>query len=151
VGKKTGVLVTGKPASTVLPPPFSQVPGVGSGHQVHHKFVVCGFNGGDPVVYCGSSNLALKGEQVNGDNLLAIRDEDVATVFAIEALALVDHFNFLDRAAAGPTAKKKATPSADKQQAALSAGWFLSTNDAWAKKYFERSDLHFVDRELFAG
>jgi len=151
VGKKTGVLVTGKPASTVLPPPFSQVPGVGSGHQVHHKFVVCGFNGGDPVVYCGSSNLALKGEQVNGDNLLAIRDEDVATVFAIEALALVDHFNFLDRAAAGPTAKKKATPSADKQLAALSAGWFLSTNDAWAKKYFERSDLHFVDRELFAG
>src|SRR5262249_17040581 len=54
LGKKTGVLVTGKPANTVLPPPFSQVPGVGSGHQVHHKFVVCGFNGSDPVVYCGS-------------------------------------------------------------------------------------------------
>jgi hypothetical protein len=88
---------------------------------------------------------------VNGDNLLAIRDEDVATAFAIEALALVDHFNFLDRAAAGPKAKKKTKPSADKQQAALSAGWFLSTNDAWAKKYFDRSDLHFVDRELFAG
>ena len=151
LGKKTGVLVTGRPGSTVLPPPFDQVPGVGSGHQVHHKFVVCGFNGSDPVVYCGSSNLALKGEQVNGDNLLAIRDEDVATAFAIEALALVDHFNFLDRAAAGPKAKKKTKPSADKQQAALSAGWFLSTNDAWAKKYFDRSDLHFVDRELFAG
>jgi len=151
LGKKTGVLVTGRPGSTVLPPPFDQVPGVGSGHQVHHKFVVCGFNGGDPVVYCGSSNLALKGEQVNGDNLLAIRDEDVATAFAIEALALVDHFNFLDRAVAGPKAKKKTKPSADKQQAALSAGWFLSTNDAWAKKYFDRSDLHFVDRELFAG
>jgi hypothetical protein len=52
--KKTGVLVTGKPASTVLPPPFNQVPGVGAGHQVHHKFVVCGFNGPDAVVYCGS-------------------------------------------------------------------------------------------------
>jgi phosphatidylserine/phosphatidylglycerophosphate/cardiolipin synthase-like enzyme len=151
LGKKTGVLVTGRPGSTVLPPPFDQVPGVGSGHQVHHKFVVCGFNGSDPVVYCGSSNLALKGEQVNGDNLLAIRDEDVATAFAIEALALVDHFNFLDRAAAGPKAKKKTKPSADKQQAALSAGWFLSTSDAWVKKYFDRSDLHFVDRELFAG
>jgi len=47
---------------------------------------------------------------VNGDNLLAIRDEDVATAFAIEALALVDHFNFLDRAAAGPKAKKKTKP-----------------------------------------
>jgi hypothetical protein len=88
---------------------------------------------------------------VNGDNLLAIRDEDVATAFAIEALALVDHFNFLDRAAAGPKAKQRTKPSADKQQAALSAGWFLSTSDAWAKKYFDRSDLHFVDRELFAG
>lgn len=87
VGSRTGVLVTGKPAKTVLPPPFKQVPGVGLGHQVHHKFVVCGFRGADPVVYCGSSNLALKGEQVNGDNLLAIRDEDVVTAFAIEALA----------------------------------------------------------------
>src|SRR5581483_11488663 len=43
-GRKTGVLVTGKPARTQMPPPFSQVPSVGSGHQIHHKFVVCGFN-----------------------------------------------------------------------------------------------------------
>jgi hypothetical protein len=41
--RKTGLLVSGKPASTVLPPPFDRVPGVGLGHQVHHKFVVCGF------------------------------------------------------------------------------------------------------------
>ena len=104
--------MTGKPASTVLPPPFDQVPGVGLGHQVHHKFVVCGFNGPDPVVYCGSSNLALKGEQVNGDNLLAISDGDVATVFAIEALLLVDHFNFLDIASSMlPSAlSRKAAP-----------------------------------------
>ena len=47
------------------------------GHQIHHKFVVCGFNGLDPVVYCGSSNLALGGEQANGDNLLEIHDADV--------------------------------------------------------------------------
>ena len=71
-------------------------------------------------------------------------------MFTIEALALVDHFNFLDRAAAGPKAKMTKKPSADKQHAAVSAGWFLSTSDAWAKKYFDRSDLHFVDRELFA-
>jgi hypothetical protein len=151
IGKKTGVLVTGKPVNTQLPAPFSQVPGVGSGHQVHHKFVVCGFNGDDPIVYCGSSNLALKGEQVNGDNLLAIRDEDVATVFAIEALALVDHFNFLDRTATGPKAKRTMKPEADMQQAAVSAGWFLSTSDEWVRKFFDRTDLHFVDRELFAG
>src|SRR5277367_2143896 len=147
-GKTTGVLVTGKPINTQLPPPFDQVRNIGGvGHQVHHKFVVCGFNGSDPVVYCGSSNLALGGEQANGDNLLAIHDGDVATAFALEAIALVDHFNFLDHVANGPKAKKTKTPKpmAAKQQAAASAGWFLSTTDKWAKPYFDSKDLHSVD------
>jgi PLD-like domain len=152
-GTKQGVLVTGKPASTKLPPPFNQVPGVGIGHQVHHKFVVCGFNSADAVVYCGSSNLALMGEGVNGDNLLAIHDEDVATVFAIEALALVDHFDFLDRSSKAPQAKKtsrKKAPPAAKVQAAVEAGMFLSTDDGWTKPYFDPADLRSVDRRLFA-
>jgi hypothetical protein len=153
LGSEEGVLVTGKPVGTVLPPPFSQVPTVselGAGHQVHHKFVVCGFNSPDAVVYCGSSNLALKGEEVNGDNLLAIRDQDVAAAFAIEALALVDHFDFLDRMA--PKTAVKTTPApALKSQAAVSAGWFLGTTDAWAHKYFDPQDLHSLDRQLFAG
>ena len=146
-GRKTGVLVTGKPGRTQLPPPFDQIRQVG-GHQIHHKFVVCGFNGDDPVVYCGSSNLTLGGEQANGDNLLAIRDPDVATVFAIEALALVDHFHFLSRSSNGKAPSTK--PPASKQQAAQSAGWFLSTTDGWTKPYFDPHDLHFVDRLLFA-
>jgi hypothetical protein len=150
VGGKSGVLVTGKPVNTQLPPPFNQVPNIGGvGHQVHHKFVVCGFNGDAPVVYCGSSNLALGGEENNGDNLLAIHDGDVATVFALEALALVDHFNFLDSVAKGPKAKKGKSPTASKQQDAASAGWFLSTDDKWTDKYFDLKDLHCVDRQLF--
>ncbi len=156
-GNNTGVLVSGKPASTVLPPPFAQVPGVGAFHQVHHKFVVCGFNQPDAVVYCGSSNLSGGGEQENGDNLLAIRDTDIATVFAIEALALVDHFDFLDHMATGgkgstPSPKKVAAigqPSATPQQDAVSAGWFLATNDAWTKPYFDPNDLKYADRILF--
>jgi len=141
-----GVLVTGKPVNTQLPPPFNQVPGVGLGHQVHHKFIVCGFNGDDPVVYCGSSNLAAAGEGVNGDNLLAIHDGDVATAFAIEALALVDHFDFLDRSSATPDSKKIAS----KQEAAVKAGWFLSTDDRWVQPYYDPQDLRSVDRRLFA-
>lgn len=141
---KKGVLVTGKPVNTILPPPFSQVPSVGGGHQIHHKFVVCGFNGPDPVVYCGSSNLAEGGEENNGDNLLAIRDGDVATAFAIEALALVDHFSFLDR-----SSKPKAKKSASKQKAALAAHWYLSTDDGWTQPYYDASDLRSVDRKLF--
>jgi PLD-like domain len=97
-GQATGVQVTGKPSEVTLPAPFDQVPKL-PGHEIHDKFVVCGLNGSDPVVYCGSSNLALLGEEQNGDNLLAIHDADVATAFAIEALGLVDHYNFLDRMA----------------------------------------------------
>jgi hypothetical protein len=99
-------------------------------------------------VYCGSSNLALGGEEANGDNLLAIRDADVVTAFTIEAVALVDHFEFLDRCATGKGATKNPAPSS-KSQAAVSAGWFLSTTDAWAQPYFDPKDLHCVDRLLF--
>ena len=148
---KRGVLVTGKPIKSQLPPPFDQVRTIGGvGHQVHHKFVVCGFNGPDPVVYCGSSNLALMGEQLNGDNLIAIRDGDVATVFAIEALGLVDHFDFLDRAAAAAGTKDKKPKFASKTQVADSAGWFLPTTDKWTVPYYDPDDLHCVDRLLFA-
>jgi phospholipase D-like protein len=148
-GKKTGVLVTGKPVRTRLPRPFNQVPNVGAGHQIHHKFVVCGFNGSDPVVFCGSSNLAPGGEELNGDNLLEIHDPDVVTVFAIEALALVDHFQFLDRVARGRKSGTK-PPPASKKDAAASAGWFLSTSDRWAEPHFDPNDLRSVDRRLFA-
>lgn len=151
-GRRNGVLVTGKPGKSTLPPPFDQVRTINMGHQVHHKFVVCGFNSPDAVTYCGSSNLALGGEQANGDNLLAIHDADVATVFAIEALGLVDHFQFLNRMAAAPRAAAQppdATP-ASKQKAAVSAGWFLSTTDGWSRPYFDPADLHYVDRLLFA-
>jgi pyruvate/2-oxoglutarate dehydrogenase complex dihydrolipoamide acyltransferase (E2) component len=238
-GTKTGVLVTGKPSAVKLPPPFDQVPSV-PGHEIHDKFLVCGLNGSDPVVYCGSSNLASGGENQNGDNLLAVHDPDVATAFAIEALLLVDHYAFLNRYATGskstpstaaPTAKKsatakprtsaahrvapstaalaapkkkkavatkavkktpakkttprkttatkkvvpkktspkktppkspapaKTTPAASpqplmsqpqsKQQAALTAGVYLYTNDTWATRYFDLNDLHGLERELF--
>lgn len=145
----TGVLVTGTPTGTKLPPPFNQVPSLGFYHQVHHKFVICGFNGEDPVVYCGSSNLALAGEKVNGDNLIEIRDGDVAIAFALEALALVDHFQFLNRLS--EHGRKKDEPPASKREAAKSVGWFLSTGDGWAQPYFDEDDLRCVDRNLFAA
>jgi hypothetical protein len=150
IGKKNGVLVTGKPGKMRLPPPFNQVRGVGLGHQIHHKFVVCDINGDNPTVFCGSSNLALGGEKANGDNLLMIEDEDVTIVFAIEALGLIDHFNFLNRIAAAPQGQPGATPPAILADAAAAAEWFLGTTDAWAKKFFDPNDLHSKDRQIFA-
>jgi len=147
---KAGVLVTGRPKDTKLPPPFNQVPGVGIGHQIHHKFVVCGFNSSDPVVYCGSSNLALSGEEKNGDNLLEIHDPDVVTAFAIEAIALVDHFQFLNRRQGNSVKAARRTPPASKRAAAEDEGWFLSAGDGWVGKYYDAKDLYNVDRQLFA-
>lgn len=150
-GTTTGVLVTGKPGSSILPPPFNQVRNIaGVGHQIHHKFVVCGFNGNDPTVYCGSSNLAQGGEMVNGDNLLEIHDEDVAAAFAIEALGLVDHFQFLNRMSMAEQPSNSSQMPASKTDAAAAASWFLSTTDKWTKPYFDENDLHFSDRQLFA-
>jgi PLD-like domain len=158
-GNPQGLLVTGKPGKTTLPPPFDQVPSI-AGHEIHDKFVVCGFNGSSPVVYCGSSNLASGGEALNGDNLIAVEDGNVATAFAIEALLLVDHYNFLDhfatKASAAPGAKKLAAGQPrvakqprSKQAAALAVGMYLASNDSWAASYYSAKDLHRTDRLLF--
>jgi len=75
-------------------------------------------------------------------------------VFAIEASLLVDHFDFLDsmpKAGKGNAKAKIARPATSKHQAATDAGWFLSTADQWAAKYFKPNDLHSVDRQLFGG
>jgi hypothetical protein len=81
-------------------------------------------------------------------------------VFAIEALLLVDHFDFLDNMpkagkgnanGKGNAKAKTGRPAASQHQAAMNAGWFLSTNDQWAAKYFSPNDLHSVDRQLFGG
>jgi phosphatidylserine/phosphatidylglycerophosphate/cardiolipin synthase-like enzyme len=150
---KTGVLVTGKPGSSQLPSPFNQVPSIGLDHQIHHKFIVCGINGPNPVVYLGSSNFANSGENKNGDNLITIHDSDIAECFAIEALGLVDHFDFLDKFAAKAKGAKarnvQKTPPTSKAHAAASAGWFLDTNDQWTISYFDANDLHSMDRQLW--
>jgi hypothetical protein len=123
------------------------------GHQVHNKFIICDFNTDQAVVYCGSSNLALGGERVNGDNLIEIKDTDIATVFALEAVALVDHFDFRN---AKEAPKQTSAPLATKGEdstpplAALDNNiLYLYNNDSWAKRYFDENDLHCEDRILF--
>lgn len=128
-GQLTGVRVAGKGKGGVLPPPFKQenkIPGI----SVHHKFVVIDFKGKDPVVYCGSSNLAQAAESANGDNLIAIRDKDVVTAFAIEAMRLIDHFHFRNR---------------EQQEDKI----YLFTND-WYKPHFDKDDLRNLQRKLLA-
>jgi hypothetical protein len=95
------------------------------------------FNDKNPVVFTGSSNLAEGGEQSNGDNLLAIHDARVAEVFAVEAIRLVDHYQF--RAAA-----QIAT-----QVRPLILSPCGSPLKWWARDYAPNDMLN-VQRELFA-
>jgi hypothetical protein len=137
-GDPNGVLVSGKPGQTKLPPPFDQEePVAGLGHQIHHKFVICNFNGPEAVTYCGSSNLAQGGEAANGDNLLSIYDQDISTVFAIEAFAMVDHFNFRDKFGAnGTTSVPGYKPMT------------LIQDNSWTKQYYDTTDTHCKERLL---
>jgi hypothetical protein len=104
---------------------------------VHHKFVVVDFKGPDPTVYCGSSNLAFTPEQENGDNLITIRDKDAVTVFAIEAIRLVDHFHFFNQLSLEGKKSGQAT-------------MFLhdSASPQWFSHYYDSKDLLFLERTL---
>ncbi|MEO6674723.1 MAG: phospholipase D-like domain-containing protein, partial [Ginsengibacter sp.] len=131
--RSTGLLINAQSLKNVLPPPFNKEVKIRA-HNIHHKFIVLDFNRAGAVVYCGSSNLALGGEQENGDNLIEIRDPEIATVFAIEALRLVDHYHF----------------RANEIQATLNNETIkLKKTNSWAKPYYNKNDIKFKDRNLF--
>jgi len=56
--------------------------------------VVTDFNGPNPRLFTGSSNLAKEGEEENGDNLLGFWDPEIVKRYAVEAIRLVDHYHF---------------------------------------------------------
>ncbi len=136
--RKTGIRISGLKIATKLRPPFKDIIKVpGLGHSIHHKFVVVDFKGNDPVVYCGSSNLAYTPEQNNGDNLIEIRDKDVVTAFAIEAIRLIDHFHWLNK-----LVEEKAT----EEEMNL---YDDSDSPKWYAKYYNPNDLKYLERTLF--
>jgi hypothetical protein len=115
------------------PGPFKAEVDAGPGQHIHHKFVVCDFNGKEPVVFCGSSNLARGGEVSNGDNLLEIRDPRVVSAYAVEAVRLFDHYRFRSR-------QSKAT-----QTKPLG----LKTDNSWATPFYDAKDIKSREREVF--
>jgi len=135
-GSRKGILVNAKDLRKALPAPFNQEAGPGLAHNIHNKFIVIDFNRPNARVYFGSSNLALGGEKANGDNLVCVRDPGIAIVFAIQALAIIDHFHF--RAMQGEAEK-------------LNEPIKLHKDSAWAKPYFDDKDIRYLDRKLFAA
>jgi hypothetical protein len=111
-----------------VPPPFSAEVSGGFGQVIHHKMVICDFNGNDPVVFCGSSNLARGGET-------AVHDRDAATTYAVEAVRLYDHFRFRSLREASTAAKPLV----------------LQASSAWAEPYFDHGSIRYRERVALAG
>ena len=119
------------------PPPFQQEWTGGSGISMHHKFVVCDFNGANPVLFTGSSNLSPSGEANNGDNLIRITNPRIVVSYAIEAVKLFDHFAFRvsvsDNGGLPKTLKRPPT----------------GNDKPWFDPYFVDGSPKCVDRESF--
>ena len=122
-----------------VPYPFSLEYDPGPGIHVHDKFIIVDFNGENPAVFTGSSNLAEGGEEANGDSLIMIEDRVFATVYAIEALKIFDHYSFRDK-------MKTAT-----QAAPLNLWYPGKAGDPWWAPAYDEKDIKFRDRCLFAN
>jgi phosphatidylserine/phosphatidylglycerophosphate/cardiolipin synthase-like enzyme len=78
----------------LAPKPFDKEWSGGKGRNVHHKFLVTDFNLPTAKVFTGSSNFSPSGENKNGDHLIMIEDQKIATAYAIEAMRVFDHLQF---------------------------------------------------------
>lgn len=103
--KKIGGFELRKPDGTILPvypselsknlpEPFISEPKGGRGNRMHHKFIVIDFDKPTARVYLGSYNFSLTADTKNGENLLLIKDQKIATSYMIEALRIFDHYHF---------------------------------------------------------
>jgi phosphatidylserine/phosphatidylglycerophosphate/cardiolipin synthase-like enzyme len=66
----------------------------GGGTRMHHKFIVVDFDRPSARVYLGSYNMSKSADGSNGENLLLFRDRRIATSFMIEAVRMIDHYEF---------------------------------------------------------
>jgi PLD-like domain len=124
-----------------LPEPFKSEWSGGGGIHMHHKFVICDFNGDSPVAYTGSSNLAGGGEEGNGDNLIEIRDPKVVNAYAVQAVSIFDHYGFRNR-----MKNAKTKPEARDLSEPPKPG-----KPAWWEPSFQPDNYKCRDRILFAG
>ncbi|WP_206363064.1 phospholipase D-like domain-containing protein [Stenotrophobium rhamnosiphilum] len=79
------------------PEPFKSEWSGGKGRNIHHKFVVTDFSLPSAKVFTGSSNFSPSGESGNGDHLIMIGDQRIATAYAIEAVRVFDHLHFRNK------------------------------------------------------
>jgi phosphatidylserine/phosphatidylglycerophosphate/cardiolipin synthase-like enzyme len=155
------------------PEPFKSEWSGGAGVHLHHKFVVTDFSLPTAKVFSGSSNLSPAGEKNNGDNLVMIEDQQVATSYALEALRMFDHLHFRNLMQSGKAGKvpkgtksgkadaatkaamgaKKDEESVDRTHAALTLAkpTKLSGKPAWFADSYKPDSQAERDRKLFSS
>lgn len=77
-----------------VPAPFSEEPSGVPGIRMHHKFLVVDWDKPSARVYMGSYNFSHPADFENGEHLLCIKDQRIATAYMVEALRLFDHYEY---------------------------------------------------------
>lgn len=126
------------------PEPFKSEWSGGKGINIHHKFVVTDFNKPTAKVFTGSSNLSPSGEKNNGDHLIMIEDQRIATAFAIESLRMFDHLHF--RVNMKEAGKKAPDKLLLKKPIAISG-----EEKSWFEDYYISNSQKERDRKLFSS
>ena len=132
--------------------PFDGETDGGPGQVIHNKFVVVDFNGANPAVFTGSSDLADGGEQANGDNLIGIHDRSIALMYGVEAIRLIDHFGFRAALRNAKPPKAGAKPAPKTKAAAKSQPLQLQSpgpGARWWEDYYKKGTAKFNERALF--
>jgi hypothetical protein len=162
ISDKGGTLQVHKPDGSIglvdfeylaahAPQPFKREWSGGRGINIHHKFVVTDFSLPTAKVFTGSSNLSPSGERKNGDHLIMIEDQRIATSYAIEALRIFDHLHFRT---VMQDAKKKTSsvPKGTPPPLTLQKPKAISHKAAnWFEPYYKAGSQKENDRMLFAG
>lgn len=129
------------------PPPFSAEPAAGGGIRMHHKFAVIDFNKPSARVYMGSYNFSKAADRDNGENLLLIKNRRIAVSYMIEAVRMIDHYNFR---VSQKAAKKEpvANPNEEKGMTLWKPPREPGQKPWWDRYYTDPRKIR--DRKLFA-
>ena len=122
------------------PEPFRTEWAGGRGINIHHKFVVTDFNLASAKVFTGSSNLAPSGEKNNGDHLIMIEDQKIATAYVIEAIRVFDHLQF----------RQRMQGAGDVQVITLLKPEAMTGQPAWFTRFYIAGSQANNDRLLFS-
>ena len=128
------------------PTPFKQEWPGGGGVTIHHKFVVTDFSLPSAKLFTGSSNLAVGGEEGNGDQLMQVSCPRAVTAYAIETLRMFDHLHFRVAMKEADAKGGGGAPAVIRLKRPPAAG-----QPAWFAPSYAPGTQKMRDRQLFAG